>query len=154
MNVLTSREAREEIVRQVRQWLEGAAEPEYLACEIYECDGRRRFLVYGTVPTTPHKAGKLFKELSKTFGLNKKRGPKKKITLAKVMKEIESAPATATLSEVAGTLKVSERAVERVIGPLRAIDEAWGAFDGLQAAIKGKGKLRAKKVFFKKLRRR
>lgn len=153
-HILPLDELREEIEREVREWLKREAEPEYLACVTYECDGRRRFIVYGTCPTTGTRADKLFSQLRKEFGLSKKRGPKK-IALDRIMKKIEELPDDdATLSAVAGALGVGERTIERAIAPLRAIDKAWGTFDGLKAAIKGKGKPRFKKSFFKKIRRR
>ena len=117
-HILTSRELREEIERNVREWLEREAEPGDLNCFVYDCDGRKRFILYGTCPATRHKADKLFKSLLKIFGLNEKRGPKRKrkrITLEDVRKEMEELSPDAGIAHLARALDVEPRDIPRLL---------------------------------------
>jgi len=120
-----------------------------------QCLGVRRFVLYGAAPTTRREVDKIAKFLKKAYELEEKRGPKKKsITFVEVMNAIKSLSDPMTLTEVAATLKVSEKTVQRAIEPLRKFNESWGTFEGLRAAIKSKEKPQFKKTFFKKLPRR
>lgn len=107
-HILTPDELREEIERNVREWLRRGAKPEDLNCYVYDCDGRKRFIVYGTVPATPHKADKLFQRLSKIFGLNEKRGPKRpQITLESMRRAAKKLSPHANIGHLAESLSES-----------------------------------------------
>ena len=107
-HILTPDELREEIERNVREWFERETKPEDLSGFVYDCDGRKRFIVYGTVPANPHKADKLFKKLREKFGLNEKRGPKRpRITLESMRRAAKELPPYANIGHLANSLSES-----------------------------------------------
>jgi len=130
-------------------------QPDVRTCD---CRGPRRFVAWGACPTNPTEADKLFSALRKKFGLSKRRGPRKPITFLDVADKIRELDGDATLDDVAGALEITPRHVLRILKPLLAMirehDRSRATFYGLQAILKGESKPRARKVFYKKIRRR
>jgi len=68
-------EAREHVERAALEDWDGTRDR---AINVCECGGVKRFIAYGTIPTTPHQADKFISMPMDAFGLKKKRGRKKK----------------------------------------------------------------------------
>lgn len=80
--------------------------------DVCECAGYRRFVWYGTVPTTITEAEKICRALKKLAGLSSKRGPKKKqVTLDDFLRALKELPPDAGITHLAGALGVSTRQI-------------------------------------------